>query len=134
MLISNGWTGIVKWQQYLNNFNRCLQFNSHIYLICFLLQVKRSVAVAEHSAFRLKESMHEISQLKIQLERLQGRNRTLMEEQVDTIEKERLSIEKQFYTQTKHLREEMEKQVVEVGRLKSQIEQQQRTGKQNYFN
>ena len=72
--------------------------------------------------------MHEIGQLKIQLERLQGRNRTLMEEQVDTIEKERLSIEKQFQTQTKHLREEIEKQIVEVGRLKNQAEQQQRTG------
>ena len=91
-------------------------------------QVKRSVTVAEHSAFRLKEAMHEISQLKIQLERLQGRNRTLMEEQVDTIEKERISIEKQFHTQTKHIKDESEKQALEIGRLKSQIEQHQRTG------
>ena len=87
--------------------------------------------MAEHSAFRLKEAMHEISQLKIQIERLQGRNRTLMEEQVDTIEKERISIEKQFHTQTKYVKEELEKQGLEIGRLKSQIEQYQRTGKHN---
>ena len=72
--------------------------------------------------------MHEISQLKIQVERLQGKNRALMEEQVDTIEKERVSIEKQFHTQTKHIKEEIEKQGLEVGRLKSQIEQLQRAG------
>ena len=90
--------------------------------------MKRSVAVAEHSAFRLKEAMHEVGQLKIQLERLQVKNRTLMEEQVETIEKERISIEKQFHTQTKHVKDELEKQNLVVGRLKSQIEQYQRTG------
>ena len=51
-----------------------------------------------------------------------------MEEQVETIEKERISLEKQFYTQTKHVKEELEKQNIEVGRLRSQIEQHQRTG------
>ena len=90
--------------------------------------MKRSVVVAEHSAFRLKEAMHEISQLKMQLERIQGKNRSLMEEQVETIEKERISLEKQFYTQTKHVKEELEKQNIEVGRLRSLIEQHQRTG------
>ena len=73
--------------------------------------------------------MHEIGQLKIQLERLQERNRTMMEEQVDTIEKERISIEKQFQTQTKHLRDQLEKQVNEVSKLKSQVEHCQRLGK-----
>ena len=75
--------------------------------------------------------MHEIGQLKIQVERLQGKNRALMEEQVDTIEKERVSIEKQFHTQTKHIKEELEKQGIEVGRLKGQIVQFQRTGNFN---
>ena len=65
----------------------------------------------------------------MQLERIQGKNRSLMEEQVETIEKERISLEKQFYTQTKHVKEELEKQNIEVGRLRSQIEQHQRTGK-----
>ena len=54
-----------------------------------------------------------------------------MEEQVDTIEKERISIENQFHTQTKHVKQELEKQGLELGRLKSQIEQHQRTGKIN---
>ena len=89
--------------------------------------------MAEHSAFRLKEAMHEIGQLKIQVERLQGKNRALMEEQVDTVEKERVSIEKQFHTQTKHIKEELEKQGIEVGRLKGQIVQFQRTGNLNIF-
>ena len=75
--------------------------------------------------------MHEIGQLKIQVERLQGKNRALMEEQVDTVEKERVSIEKQFHTQTKHIKEELEKQGIEVGRLKGQIVQFQRTGNLN---
>ena len=71
---------------------------------------------------------YEIGQLKLQIDRLQMRVHSLVEEQADMVEKERVQIEKHFHNQVHNMREELERQAADLGKAGAEIEQRKGTG------
>ena len=70
---------------------------------------------------------YEIGQLKLQIDRLQMRVHSLVEEQADMVEKERVQIEKHFHNQVHNMREELERQAADLGKAGAEIEQRKGT-------
>lgn len=89
-------------------------------------QVKRSVQVAEQLRMEKSEMEYEISQMKMQVERQQGKIRSLIEEQVTKIDEERALMEKRSQDQIKVMRDESNKHLEEIGKLTSEVDHCQR--------
>ena len=65
---------------------------------------------------------YEMGQLKMQIDRLQMRIHTMLEEQAEVVEKEKGLIEKHFHNQVHNMREELERQASDLGKAGAGIE------------
>ena len=70
---------------------------------------------------------YEIGQMKMQIDRLQMRIHSMLEEQGEVIEKEKGMIEKHFHNQVHNMREELERQASDLGKAGAEIEQRRGT-------
>ena len=85
-------------------------------------QVKRSLQVAEQLRMEKSEVEYELDQMKLQIDRQQGRIRALIEEQVTKTEEERAMVEKRCHEQIQSVKDDASKHIEEIARLSTQVE------------